>query len=173
MGRRSPACSASKQAGSRLSSLRTPLGFAARIVHEALGLPLVTLHLQPTGFVSKHETPVPHVWLRSINRWPMPVKRLFVAVGDRLSDQALAPAVNDLRAEFGLLPVRNIVRAWYDQVAEGETIICLGDVTVDGEARRTTRTGGAGRRERNGSCSAVTTSTRSTRYGRSKASAGR
>ena len=94
----------------------------------------MTLHLQPTGFVSKHETPVPHVWLRSINRWPMPVKRLFVAVGDRLSDQALAPAVNDLRAEFGLLPVRNIVRAWYDQVAEGETIICLGDVTVDGEA---------------------------------------
>ena len=26
------------------------------------------------------------------------------------------------------------MEAWYEQVAEGETIICLGDVTVDGEA---------------------------------------
>ena len=24
--------------------------------------------------------------------------------------------------------------AWYEQVAEGETITCLGDITVDGEA---------------------------------------
>ena len=29
---------------------------------------------------------------------------------------------------------RAMMEAWYDQVAEGETIICLGDVTVDGEA---------------------------------------
>ena len=29
---------------------------------------------------------------------------------------------------------RVMMEAWYDQVAEGETIICLGDVTVDGEA---------------------------------------
>ena len=27
-----------------------------------------------------------------------------------------------------------MMEAWYEQVAEGETIICLGDVTVDGEA---------------------------------------
>ena len=90
-----------------------PLAFGARIVHEAVGLPLVTLHLQPTGFVSEHETAVPHVWLRSIDRWPPLVKRLLVAAGDRLSDHALAPPVNDLRAEFGLPPVRNIVREWW------------------------------------------------------------
>ena len=29
---------------------------------------------------------------------------------------------------------RAMMEAWYEQVAEGETIICLGDVTVDGEA---------------------------------------
>ena len=73
----------------------------------------MTLHLQPAGFVSEHETAVPHVWLRSINRWPAPVRRLLVAAGDRLSDRALGPAVNDLRAEFGLPPVRNIVREWW------------------------------------------------------------
>ena len=27
-----------------------------------------------------------------------------------------------------------MMEAWYEQVAEGETVICLGDVTVDGEA---------------------------------------
>ncbi len=89
------------------------LAFGARVVHEALGLPLVTLHLQPAGFVSAHETAVPHVWLRSINRWPPPVKRLLVAAGDRLTDRALTPVVNDLCAEFGLPPVRNVVREWW------------------------------------------------------------
>ena len=90
-----------------------PLAFGARVVQDVLGLPLVTLHLQPTGFVSVHETAVPHVWLRSIDRWPPLVRRLLVAAGDRLSDHALAPAVNGLRAEFGLPPVRNIVREWW------------------------------------------------------------
>ena len=34
------------------------------------------------------------------------------------------------------------MEAWYEQVAEGETIICLGDVTVDGEALAHHRNGG-------------------------------
>ena len=90
-----------------------PLAFGARVAQEALGLRLVTLHLQPTGFVSEHETAAPHVWLRSIGRWPRPVKRLLVAAGDRLSDHVLAPVVNELCAEFGLPPARNIVREWW------------------------------------------------------------
>ena len=90
-----------------------PLAFGARVAQEALGLRLVTLHLQATGFMSRHDTAVPHVWLRSVSRWPMPVKRLLVVAGDRLSDQALAPAVHDLCAEFGLPPPRNIVREWW------------------------------------------------------------
>ena len=90
-----------------------PLAFGARVAQEALGLRLVTLHLQAAGFVSRHDPAVPHVWLRSVNRWPMPVKRLLVAAGDRLSDQALGLVVNDLCAEFGLPPARNIVREWW------------------------------------------------------------
>lgn len=89
------------------------LAFGARVAHEALGLPLVTLHLQPTGFVSEHDPPMPHVWLRSIRRWPMPARRLLVAAADRISDRALRPAANDLCAEFGLPPARNIVREWW------------------------------------------------------------
>ena len=70
------------------------LAFGARAAHEALGLPLVTLHLQPTAFLSAHDLAVPHVWLRSINRWPGPVRRLALAAADRLTDRALAPGAN-------------------------------------------------------------------------------
>ena len=90
-----------------------PLAFGARAAQEALGLRLVTLHLQATGFVSRHDTAVPHVWLRSVSRWPLPIKRLLVAAGDRVSDHALTPVVNDLCTEFGLPPPRNIVREWW------------------------------------------------------------
>lgn len=90
-----------------------PLAFGARAAQEALGLRLVTLHLQAAGFVSEHEPPVPHVWLRSVNRWPLLVKRLLAAAGDRLSDHALSPVVNELCADFGLPPARNIVREWW------------------------------------------------------------
>ena len=90
-----------------------PLAFGARAAQEALGLRLVTLHLQAAVFVSEHEPPVPHVWLRSVNRWPLPVKRLLVAAGDRLSDRALTPVVDDVCAEFGLPPARNVVREWW------------------------------------------------------------
>ena len=90
-----------------------PLALGARVAQEALGFRLVTLHLQPSGFLSEHETAVPHVWLASVSRWPRLARRLLVAAGDRLSDQALAPPVNDLRGELGLPPVRNIMREWW------------------------------------------------------------
>ena len=44
------------------------LSFAARIENETLGLPLVTMHLQPSCFLSVYETAVLHRWLASINR---------------------------------------------------------------------------------------------------------
>ena len=89
------------------------LAFSARVAHETLGLPLVTMHLQPSCLLSAHEASVPHAYLRSINRWPAPLKRLALAAGDRVADRALAPAANALRAELGLPPVRHIVSAWW------------------------------------------------------------
>ena len=54
-----------------------------------------------------------HPRQRSIDRWPVPLKRLVVAVGDRVTDRALAPAANRLRAELGLPPVRRIASEWW------------------------------------------------------------
>ena len=89
------------------------LAFSARVAHEALGLPLVTMHLQPSCLVSVHEAPVLHPRLRSINRWPALPRRLVLALGDRLADRALAPAANGLRAELDLPPVRRIASEWW------------------------------------------------------------
>ena len=61
-----------------------------------------------------------------------------------------------------------MMEAWYEQVGEDETIICLGDISVDGEALAHHQEWCAGRRGRRGSCSAITTSTRSTGSARSR-----
>ena len=89
------------------------LAFGARAAQDALGLRLVTLHLQPACFLSAHDPAVPHVWLRSLHRRSMPVKRAVLAVADYLCDLALAPAANAARAEFDLPPARHIVREWW------------------------------------------------------------
>ena len=89
------------------------LAFSARIAHETLGLRLVTMHLQPSCFISVHESAVMHPWLASINRWPPALKRLVLRLGDRVADRALAPGVNTLRAELGLPSVRHIVSEWW------------------------------------------------------------
>ncbi len=102
------------EAGADAPVLVAPgLAFSARVAHEALGLPLVTMHLQPSCLISAHEAPVLHPRLRSINRWPSPFRRLALALGGRLTDRALAPAANKLRAELGLPPVRRIVTDWW------------------------------------------------------------
>ena len=80
---------------------------------RSLGLPLVTMHLQPSCLVSVHEMPVLHPRLRSINRWPAPIRRLVLALGDHLADRALAPAANGLRARLDLPPVRRIASEWW------------------------------------------------------------
>ena len=89
------------------------LAFGARAAHDALGLPLVTLHLQPACFLSACDPAAPHVWLRSLQRQSMPVKRAVMTVADYLTDLALAPAASAVRAEFDMPPVRHIVREWW------------------------------------------------------------
>lgn len=90
-----------------------PLAFGARIAHEVTGVPLVTLHLAPSSIWSVDEPPVPSRWIGSVNHWPKPAKRLFVALGDRLADLALTPALNRFRAEFGLPATHHVGRHWW------------------------------------------------------------
>ena len=89
------------------------LAFGARVAHETLGVPLVTVHLAPASFWSLHESPVLARGLGSINALPWPLKRALLAVSDRFADRALAPPVNRFRREIGLPPVRHVVSRWW------------------------------------------------------------
>ena len=90
-----------------------PLAFGARIAHETLGVPLVTLLLAPSTLWSLEDPPVPALWIGSINAWPKPAKRLVLALGDCFADLVMAPALNRFRAELGLGPARHIASRWW------------------------------------------------------------
>ena len=89
------------------------LAFGARIAHETLGLPLVTMHLQPSCFHSLHESPVMTSWLWSINRLPRSLKRGLFWLLDLAADRVLAPGANGLRRELGLPRVGHITSRWW------------------------------------------------------------
>ena len=89
------------------------LAFAARLAHEELGLPLVTVHLQPSSLYSVYDSPVLHPWLGSINELPLEVKRFLFRVIDRAADRVFAPVVNDLRRAHDLAPVRHVTSQWW------------------------------------------------------------
>jgi rhamnosyltransferase subunit B len=86
--------------------------FGARIANEKLGVPLATVHLQPsilrsainpaTYMIPDITAPLP-VWLR---------KLYFRAVDHFVIDRLLAPETNAFRKELQLPPVRNLFAGW-------------------------------------------------------------
>jgi rhamnosyltransferase subunit B len=88
------------------------LGFGARIAQEKLGVPLATVHLQPTALYSKYAPPdlgptADRPWFP---RW---AKRLMFWIGYRfIIDPVVAEKTNAFRAELGLPPVRHFLDRW-------------------------------------------------------------
>jgi UDP:flavonoid glycosyltransferase YjiC (YdhE family) len=89
------------------------MAFGARLAQEKLGVPLVSVELQPAMLRSDHQTsvlpglPLPD-WL------PAAVKRLAYWLGDVLViDPVIAPGTNAVRAELGLPPVRRLLDQWW------------------------------------------------------------
>jgi rhamnosyltransferase subunit B len=87
--------------------------FGARIAQEALGVPLVTVDLQPSILRSASEPPV---------LYPLPLSRrapaawnhmLYWLADTRLIDPLIAPEVNAFRAELGLPQVRRFLGDWW------------------------------------------------------------
>ena len=88
------------------------LGLTGRLLQEAHGVPLVTVHLAPSCFLAAHDTSVRRGrnWPRSL---PRPVVRLILNLVDRLMlDPVVRPAINRLRATLGLAPVRRVMSDW-------------------------------------------------------------
>src|SRR5262245_10176667 len=88
------------------------LAFAARIAHDALGIPYATAHLQPMGCCSASDPPVASngtnlTWL------PRPLIRLAYWLAEKwVTDPLMAPAVNEFRGAVKLPPVKRILTKW-------------------------------------------------------------
>lgn len=84
-------------------------GMGALLAREKLGIPVVSLHVQPAVLWSDIDPPsLPGVfgprWLRS----------LLYGVGEKyFIDPVVCPFLNSWRAELGLAPVRRITRWWH------------------------------------------------------------
>ncbi len=86
--------------------------FGARIAHESLKIPLVTVHLQPVVFLSTIDPPeVPLAPLmRKLPRWG---RQALLDFGNRVKvDPLIAPAINIARKHRGLSPVRSVTAWW-------------------------------------------------------------
>lgn len=101
--------------------LSSCLGFGSRIAHEKLGLPFITVHLQPSVMWTEHETCRYAIGLSGprVPRW---LKRLQFQIGQRLlTDRLTLPELNRFRRELGLPPVRHLVPWW----SVGSHVLCL------------------------------------------------
>ena len=87
--------------------------FGARIAHDKLKVPLVTVFLQPEMLRSVYDSPkisgVPMLSL--MPRWGK--RLLFNAIDRFVADPLLTPPVNGLRKELGLPPVHRILDRWW------------------------------------------------------------
>jgi UDP:flavonoid glycosyltransferase YjiC (YdhE family) len=93
------------------------LGFGARIAQEKLGLPLVTVHVQPAVIWSSFQPPT----FRTVfgPRW---LKRIQYALAERLGiDPVVCPVLNRFRGELGLPPMRQTTRWWHSP----QCVLCL------------------------------------------------
>lgn len=87
------------------------LGFGSLVAQEKLGMPVVTVHLQPAVIWSRFAPPtMPHMfgprWLRSLQYHL--AERIFI-------DPIVKPPFNRLRAEMGLPPMSKTTRWWHSR----------------------------------------------------------
>ena len=88
------------------------LAFWARVANEKPGIPMVSLHLQPSMMPSNVEPPE-FAQLKMRPWWPGWLKSLLYWFGDRrMIDPYLVPVLNEFRGTLGLLPVKRIFGKW-------------------------------------------------------------
>lgn len=99
--------------------------FGARVLSEALDVPLLTVHLQPSVFMSVEESPVAAAgteWIAKSPRW---MRKGAMALIHMQVDRKLKRPINGLRREAGpagVDPVRGIMKLWWNSP---DGVICL------------------------------------------------
>jgi rhamnosyltransferase subunit B len=88
------------------------LAMTGRILQEARGVPLATVHLAPSCFFSAHD-PAARAGLEWLAKMPPWVVRGVLGLLERVViDPAVRPEINRLRASLGLAPVRRVMSRW-------------------------------------------------------------
>jgi rhamnosyltransferase subunit B len=86
--------------------------FGARIAQEQLGVPLATVHLQPS-LLRSFADPACYGFPDILRSLPPILRRLYYRAADRwVIDPPIAKEVNAFRAELGLAPVRRFFDRW-------------------------------------------------------------
>ncbi len=96
--------------------------FAARLVQEKYGTPLVTIHTIPMAIKSAYE--IPKVAGRTLPDWsPIWLRAFYWWVADKVVvDPLICPSLNAFRNELGLPPVNRIITRW---VHSPQKVICM------------------------------------------------
>jgi UDP:flavonoid glycosyltransferase YjiC (YdhE family) len=101
-----------QHAGPRTVVAASGISFGSRLAQERLGVPLATVHLQPSIIRSLVDSGVAGTMRISASQ-PMWFKRAFFWVADRLLiDRALMRPVNEFRATLHLPPVSRLLYRW-------------------------------------------------------------
>ncbi len=91
-----------------VAAITNLFGFGALVARETLGIPVVTMHLQPAVILS--EVAPPSFPGAFGPRW---LKRLMYRAGERwIVDRVVLPSLNQWRQELGLDPVRRTTQWW-------------------------------------------------------------
>jgi rhamnosyltransferase subunit B len=89
-----------------------PWAFGARLLQEKHGVPLLSLQISPSTFLSARRPPI-HKQFTIPMSVPYPVRAGLLWAFDRgVLDSICAPDINRLRAELGLAPVKRIMGRW-------------------------------------------------------------
>lgn len=100
-----------------LVTISNCLALGARMAHEKLGIPNVTVHLQPAVLWSRFDPPtLPNVFGP---RW---LRNLLYKLGCRFVVNPVSlPFVNEWRAELGLSPIHSLPEWWHSP----SLVVCL------------------------------------------------
>jgi len=92
--------------------LANSAALGARVARESLGVPLVTIHLQPIQLRSRNVQPgviVSERWTPAVRAF----RAFFLPAVDRwLFDPVVAPPLNAFRAKLGLPAIRRVYHKW-------------------------------------------------------------
>jgi rhamnosyltransferase subunit B len=88
------------------------LALSVRNARDLLEIPLATVHLAPSVFLSSHR--MPRIHGAPVPPWaPRWLKALQWKLGGIVADRTVLPKLNAFRREHGLPPARDVIRTWW------------------------------------------------------------